>query len=109
MERAKVSNKVSRAMLVYQGGIANVFSVASFNLADYGRDAQRIMQSDFHSCEMFTRGLARAGAIVMSAYCNEAGDIARSLWKDDHADEAPFWEQMNPVNSVNTYSFMSKA
>jgi hypothetical protein len=85
-----------RAVLVYQAGIANVFEVASFNMADYGRDAKRLMQSDFRSCENFTRGLAVAGWLIVSAHCNMAGDIVTQKWSADIA-EAPFRESMHPV------------
>ena len=68
------------AMLVYQAGLANVFEVASLNLADYGRDALRLRQGDFRSCENFANGLGCAGVVVRSAHCNRAGDVARAPW-----------------------------
>lgn len=86
-------------MLVYQAGIANVFSVTSANLADFGRDAKRLLQADFRACENFARGLAAAGVIVHSVACNEAGDIAKSHWTDD-LESQPFSENFHPV--VNT-------
>jgi hypothetical protein len=87
-----------RYVLVYQAGIANVFRVTSFNLADYGRDAVRLVQSDFRSAEAFARGLAAAGGIVKSAACNRAGDIAREKWTDD-LDSQPFSDKFHPVDS----------
>jgi len=79
----------ARAALVYQGGIANVFSVDCFNLADYGREAKRLIQSDFHTCENFARGLAAAGVIVKVVGCNRAGDITRATWSDN-TEDLPF-------------------
>lgn len=76
-------------MLVYQAGIANVFEVKAFNLANYGRDAKRLLQSDFHTCVAYSMGLAAAGVIIRTAHCNQAGDIVDSLWSEDF-DSAPF-------------------
>ena len=90
--------KIERAMLVYQAGIANVFAVKSFNLANYGRDAVRLSQSDFRSCEMFAWGLAAAGVVVRSAACNMAGDIKDQMWSEDLVS-APFNRDMHPVTS----------
>ena len=75
--------KVERAFLVYQAGIANVFMVKSFNLSDYGRNAKRLLQSNFRSAENFARGLAAAGATIRTAACNEAGDISKSTWSEE--------------------------
>lgn len=91
--------KVTKAVLVYQAGIANVFSVSSFNMSDFGRDARRLLQADFHSCECFARGLVAAGALVASAQCNQAGDISHSRWSED-LDSAPFSESFHPVESL---------
>ena len=88
-----------RVMLVYQAGIANVFEVDSFNLADYGREAKRLIQSDFRTCEAFARGCAAMGAYVHSVHCNQAGDIANAQWSDD-LDDAPFRESMRPVGDA---------
>ena len=85
------------AMLVYQAGIANVFSVDSLNLSDFGRDAKRLLQADFRSCENFARGLKAAGVIVKTAACNMAGDIVNAKWSDD-LDAQPFSENFNPIN-----------
>jgi hypothetical protein len=94
---------VRRAVLVYQAGIANVFAVESFNMADSGRDAKRLLQSDFRSCEMFARGLEAAGVLVASAHCNQAGDIAHSAWTLT-LDDAPFSDSFRPVYSKNAGS-----
>jgi hypothetical protein len=83
-------------VLVYQGGIANVFAVETFNMRDYGRDAVRLMQADFRTCEAFARGLAAAGASVATAACNMAGDIAAQPWSED-LEEQPFSDQFHPV------------
>ncbi|MHC5062253.1 MAG: hypothetical protein ACYTFK_14445 [Planctomycetota bacterium] len=85
-----------RAVLVYQAGLANVFEVDSFNLSDYGREARRIMQSDFYTCEVFARGLAHAGYRVGSASCNMAGDIINQKWTHGTAD-CPFRDITQPV------------
>lgn len=90
-----------RFMVVYQGGIANVFEVESFNLSDYGRDARRIMQADFRSCEIYAAGLGYMGALVHSVYCNEAGDVTHSHW-DDNLDNAPFHADFHPINTAYT-------
>lgn len=84
------------AVLVYQAGIANVFEVEAFNMADYGRDAKRLLQADFRSCEMFARGLAAAGFKVATAHCNQAGDITHAHWSEN-LDEAPFSDKFRPV------------
>ena len=95
---------MKRAVLVYQAGIANVFEVDTFNMADTdGRT--RLIQADFHTCEAFARGLAVAGVKVASAACNQAGDIAGARWSamlDDKSIDAagntpPFAESMRPV------------
>lgn len=89
--------RIKRAMLIYQGGIANVFQVESFNLADYGRDAKRLLQADFRACEHFARGLAAAGVTVRSAHCNQAGDIQGAHWFAELCD-APFSDSFHPVH-----------
>lgn len=93
-----------RAVLVYQTAIANVFSVESFNMADYGRDAERLIQSDFRSCEIFARGMGAAGVVVMTAACNEAGDISKRTWTED-LDEQPFSHEFRPVTCNMIGSF----
>jgi hypothetical protein len=88
--------KIRKAVLVYQAGIANVFAVESFNMSDYGRDARRLLQSDFRTCESFARGLATAGVLVASAHCNMASDIVSQKWSEDLFN-APFSDQFRPV------------
>jgi len=85
-----------RAVLVYQAGIANVFEVDCFNMSDYGREAKRLLQSDFRACEYFARGLAYAGYHVGSASCNRAGDITHTKWSHGLQD-CPFRENAMPV------------
>ena len=85
------------AILVYQAGLANVFEVTSLNLSDYGRDAKRLMQADFRSCEQFSRGLGTAGVTVRTASCNIAGDCAAVHW-DEGPDATPFRDATNPVH-----------
>jgi hypothetical protein len=85
-----------RIVLVYQCGIANVFEVTSFNMSDYGRDARRLVQSDFRTCEAYAAGMAAAGCLVASAGCNMAGDIVNQKWTDD-LDSLPFCDKFAPV------------
>lgn len=82
-------------VLVYQGGIANVFQVESFNLSDYGRDARRLYQGTFNAAESICYGLGLGGAIVKTACCNRAGDIQAATWSED-LDAAPFSEKFHP-------------
>lgn len=80
--------------LVYQGGIANVFRHLTGE-----SERQRIMQSDFRSCEHFCRGLKEGGHTVFVAWCNEAGDIRQRPWNTTNFDNAPFHDSfgMAPV------------
>jgi len=90
---------MKKAVLVYQGGIANVFDVDCFNLAPY-REVRRLLQASFSECETFARGLKAAGVIVKSAYCNMAGDIADQKWSSD-LDNAPFSDEFRVVGTTN--------
>lgn len=72
-----------KIVLVYQAGIANVFEVDSFNLSEYGREARRLMQTDFRTAEVYCQGRADAGDTVKAATCNMAGDIALQSWTQD--------------------------
>lgn len=83
-------------MLVYQGGIANLFRVASANLADFGRDAQRVFQGDFRTAEHMAHGAGLAGAVVHSVACNQAGDVAKARWNGDLLGQ-PFSREFHPV------------
>ena len=87
---------MSYAVLVYQAGIANVFEVDCLNMADFGRNARRIEQGDFRTCENFAKGLAHAGYTVATAGCNQAGDIVSARWTTD-LDTLPFSEKFRPV------------
>jgi hypothetical protein len=78
-----------KIVLVYQGGIANVFEVDCFNLSGYGRNAKRLHQGSFESAKWVAHGLGLAGAIVRSAHCNWAGDISESHWSEN-LEDAPF-------------------
>jgi hypothetical protein len=88
---AKSNRKLNmdKAVIVYQSGIANVFRVTSFNMADYGREAARLIQADFRTCENFARGLRAAGVTIRVGSCNQAGDIANSLWTAG-VEDCPF-------------------
>lgn len=90
-------------MLVYQAGLANVFQVDSFNLCDFGREAKRLLQSDFRSCEWFARGLVADGAKVTTVACNMAGDITHQKWNDD-LQAQPFSTSFSPIYSKNVQS-----
>lgn len=83
--------------LVYQGGIANVFQVDCLNLSSHGRDAQRVYQGDFHGGINFAIGSGAAGAIVRTAACNKAGDIADATWTED-LDNQPFSDRLVKVD-----------
>lgn len=88
--------QIERAVLVYQAGIANVFAVDCFNQRSFGRHQKRLLQADFHTCEMFARGLGMAGTRVCSMTCNEAGDISESYWRTS-LEDAPFSDKFRPV------------
>jgi hypothetical protein len=88
--------KRRRFVVVYQGGIANVFEVACFNLAPYGRDAKRIYQGDFHGARHIARGAAAAGATVKVAACNQAGDVANATWTED-LESQPFAKEIQGI------------
>jgi hypothetical protein len=82
------------AVVVYQAGIANVFRIQSM-LDLTGRE--RLLQGTFDQCEQFARGLACAGVIVRSMYCNVAGDCAERVWNWLDAMDAPFKDARHPV------------
>lgn len=87
---------IKRAFLVYKAGIANVFQVDCMNISPFGRNAKRLMQSDFRSCAHFAQGLAAAGVIVDTVACNKAGDITDETW-DTPLEEAPFSDKQVTV------------
>lgn len=87
------------AMLVYQGGIANVFEVDRFAITPAHRNARRLTQGDFRSCENFSLGLAAAGALVVTAACNMVGDIADREWSFE-LDKQPFSDNFHPVDNL---------
>lgn len=96
----------NRAMLVYQGGIANVFAVECSNLSPFGRKARLLTSTDFRTAEAYARGLAAAGIPVHSAWCNLAGDITSAHWypiddRNPKFTEMPFSDQIRPVWNHN--------
>jgi len=96
---AKRELEFERAVLVYQAGIANVFSVKSFDLRKgEDRGEARLLQHAFRSCEDFARGLAAAGVTVRVASCNQAGDIALHDWTPG-LDDCPFRDSAHPNTS----------
>ena len=96
---------IVRIVLVYQAGIANVFKVDSFNMADdgtmkpEGRNPIRLLQHAFDPCYWYARGLAAAGCPVMTASCNRAGDIANQVWTEG-LDDCPFRDKAKIVLSL---------
>lgn len=95
--------KYDRAVLCYQNGIANVFAVKCFNMAPYGRDAIRLSQGAFTTCESIARGMSLAGTLVASAHCKQAGDIINAIWSDD-IDAMVFRDAANPVYSDGVFN-----
>ena len=91
-----MNRRIKTAMLVYQAGIANVFSVRCANLSPFRRDARCLLQGSFRECEAFARGLGAAGVIVHSAGCNQAGNVAEAKWTDG-LGALPFADRMEPV------------
>ena len=71
---------IEKAVLVYQGPIANVFAVETLNLAPYGRRARRLFQGSCGEAAAFARGLGAAGTVVRSARCERRGDISDQPW-----------------------------
>jgi hypothetical protein len=89
-------NENLKVMLVYQAGLANIFKVKYFNLSPSLREAERILQDDFRTCESVAFGMGLAGAIVRTAACNAAGDIKELRWSDD-LNMQPFSNKFRPV------------
>jgi hypothetical protein len=87
-----------KAMLVYQGGIANLFEVDELTLEPVGRNARGLYQGDFYSAHKLAQGMGMAGATIRTAHCNQAGNIAGSVWSCDMED-APFSEKLVLVNT----------
>ncbi len=81
--------------LVYQAGIANVFSCDVLATTPGKRNAKRLLQHAFVACEWFARGAQAAGAIVAVYSCNKAGDIADLEWTRG-MDDCPFRESAHP-------------
>lgn len=86
--------------LVYQAGIANVFSHANKPTRCSLGSRKRVMQADFKSCENFCRGLIEAGAEVTPAWCNMAGDVSLQDWNYSEFDLAPFCEHFTMVRAA---------
>jgi hypothetical protein len=84
-----MEKKVKKAMVVYQGGMANLFEVKCFNLNPFGRNAKSIYQGTFDECNKIAFGMELAGAKIKVAGCNMAGDIQDFQWTDN-LDDLPF-------------------
>ena len=94
------------ATLVYQGGLANVFSHETdqrpsrhLDGEPYASVRERQFQGTFGQCEAYAAGLKAAGVTVRVAWCNEAGDIINSHWNFSHFEKAPFDNQFH-FNSI---------
>jgi len=74
---------MTKLVLVYQVGIANIFQIQSDG------KFKRILQASFKECEWFMRGAQFAGADVDVAGCNMAGDIINQAWTRN-LDSLPF-------------------
>src|SRR5579884_4300272 len=93
---------ITAAVLVYQGGIANVFAVGRISGRPDGRNGERrLLQHAFTACEWFARGLQAAGVEVATYWCNEAGDIADSTWRQENLADAPFSDSFRPVGQFH--------
>jgi hypothetical protein len=85
--------RIDRAVLVFQAGIANVFALTrqkdDDGIAYPGAPTlrRRVLQCDFQTASTYCRGLRDAGAKVRCAWCNECGDIIERKWSfnfDEH-------------------------
>jgi hypothetical protein len=85
--------------IVYQAGIANVFQVNCFNDANYGRNANRVLQDCFKFAEWYCRGLMQAGCLVGMFSCNKAGDITEQKWTQG-LDDCPFRDSVKFYSNV---------
>lgn len=93
--------KQKRYLLVYQGGIANIFEVDRWCLSANSRQSKRIHQGGFEDSEWIAIGLAEGGHLVASVGCNQAGDIIDAQYTSD-LESLPFSGHMNPVNQRKT-------
>jgi len=82
--------KIEKAVLLYQGGIANVYSVACIIPV---AEPRLIYQGDFKTCAAIAQGLGLAGTEVVTMSCNVAGDarLAYKRWVPGRED-CPFRE-----------------
>ena len=77
-----------------------MFEVDSFNLSKFGREAKRLLQTDFKTAETYCRGREDAGDTVKAAGCNKAGDIALQTWTQDLKAQ-PFSESFRTRDTWN--------
>jgi hypothetical protein len=96
-------------VLVYQGGLANLFRVPSsyvnplfsWSQLDASQqrlasmDTVRVYQGDFRTAEAMARGAILAGAEVRIASRNVAGDVKLHWWAHGLSD-CPFRDEANP-------------
>lgn len=75
--------QLARAVLVYQGHIANVFTVVGSNILPAGRRCIRLCQGTYEQCVWYACGLGRAGVRVTTAACLTNGDAALADWTED--------------------------
>lgn len=72
---------MSNLALVYQSGLANVFTIT----AEPG-SPQRILQSDYHTCETFCRGAKWGGWPIAVYHVDVAGDCSQADWNEGPGD-----------------------
>jgi hypothetical protein len=93
------------ATLVYQAGIANVFSHETDHHSLRSDSEPKasvcrlLLQSDFKTCESYARGLEDVGVLVRSAWCNKAGDILNEHWNFSNFENAPFYKQFRGIKN----------
>jgi hypothetical protein len=86
-----------KMVLVFQGGLANVFKVDRFSSIPERRGhVVRLAQTDFRSAEWFATGAGYAGAKVRTAHCDQhAGDATNAIWQAGRGEL--FREKRNAV------------
>lgn len=85
-----MTNRITHATVVYQGGLANVFATKRFDSAP---KRERLIQGSFGQCENFALGLKAAGVSIEYKKCNHAGDIIDSDWNPWLGEKLPIgWQ-----------------
>lgn len=91
---------MTHAAIVYQAGIANLFSMRiSVKRSRHGglhyRPVKRLVQADFRTVEDIARGLILAGVTVAVYSCNVAGDVSLQDWTRG-LEDCPFRDAAHP-------------